>query len=338
MAGKGKIATGAGAGTDAGSKSDRGAHARAHTPGVPETGPLADIGHRVRKAHDSLSPQLRQAARYILAHPEDVALTSMRRLADHAGVKPSTMVRLARALDFDGYEALREPYRLWLRGGEGAFLARARTLQARSAGAADGGGRAALLEEMMAADIAALHEGQAPSTVQALQEARDLICSARTVYVIGLRSCYALAHLFHYAYSLVHGNAILVDGHAGAFFDPLTRAGSQDVVLSIGFRPYTCGTVEATAFAAEKGAQVIALTDSLVSPLASGAAQVIVIDTASPSYFQSLIPALGQVQALLALIVAEGGDEALRAIDRMEHEMDAFGAYWTEPKRRRRPQ
>jgi DNA-binding MurR/RpiR family transcriptional regulator len=306
------------------------------TPGIPETGPLADIAARVQRAHDALSPQLKQAARYILAHPEDVALTSMRRLADHAGVKPSTMVRLARALDFDGYESLREPYRAWLRGGEGAFLARARTLQARSPGAQDGGGRAALLQEMMAADIRALQDGLAPSNALALQTARDLICGARTVYVVGMRSCHALAHLFHYGYALVSDNAVLVDCHAGMMFDRLTRADPDDVVFSIGFRPYTCETVKATAFAAERGARVVALTDSLVSPLASGAQAAIVIDTASPSYFQSLVPALAQVQALLALIVAEGGQEALAAIDRIEHDMDAFGAYWHEPKRRRR--
>ncbi|WP_170294942.1 MurR/RpiR family transcriptional regulator [Roseospira navarrensis] len=305
-------------------------------PGVTDTGPLADIAARVQAAHDALSPQLRQAARYILAHPEDVALTSMRRLAEHAGVKPSTMVRLSRALGFDGYEALREPYRAWLRGGEGAFVARARTLQARRPGATDGPGRAALLEEMTAADVGALREGLTAANAQALQRARDLICAADTVYVVGLRSCQSLAHLFHYAYGLVRGNARLVDGRGGMLFDELVRVGPDDVVLSIGFRPYACGTVEATAFAADKGARVVALTDSLVSPLAHGAAAVVAVDTASPSYFQSLVPALAQIQALLALIVAEGGDDALGAIDRMEHELDAFGAYWTEPKRRRR--
>lgn len=305
-------------------------------PGIPETGPLADIAARIQRAHDTLSPQLRQAARYMLAHPEDVALTSMRRLADHAGVKPSTMVRLARALDFDGYEDLREPYRLWLRGGEGAFLARARTLQSRTPGPNDGDGRAALLEEMTAADIQALHDGLAPANALALQTARDLICGARTVYVVGMRSCHALAHLFHYAYSLVQDNAVLVDGHAGTLFDRLTRANAADVILTIGFRPYTADTVKVTAFAAEKGTRVVALTDSLVSPLAANAQATIIIDTASPSYLQSLVPALGQIQALLALVVAEGGEAALTAIDRTEHEMDAFGAYWHEPKRRRR--
>ncbi|MBB4287771.1 MurR/RpiR family transcriptional regulator [Roseospira goensis] len=303
-------------------------------PDAPDTGPLAEITARIRDAHGSLSPQLRQAARYVLAHPEDVALTSMRRLAEHAGVKPSTMVRLARALDYDGYESFREPYRHWLRGGEGAFVARARTLQARGRDAR--GSCAPLLDAMATADGAAIRDIVTPANAQALERARDLICGAATVYVIGMRSCYSLAHLFHYAYSLVYGNAVLVDSHACTLYDRLARIDAEDAVLAIGFRPYTRDTVQATTFAADKGARVIALTDSLVSPLAEDAAQVITVDTASPSYFQSLVPALAQVQALLALVVAAGGDDALDAITRTEQDMDTFGAYWREPKRRRR--
>jgi len=296
---------------------------------------LAEINTRIQRAHASLSPQLRQAARYVLAHPEDVALTSMRRLAEHAGVRPSTMVRLARALQFDGYESFREPYRLWLRGGESAFVARARTLQER--GRDEAGSPGTLLQEMVATDMTALRETLATTNITALRQARDLMGDARTVYVLGLRSCYALASFFHYAYSIVQGNAVLVDGHAGTLFDHLARADEADVALVMGFRPYTNECVRATGMAASRGVRIIALTDSLVSPLAEHARQVLLTDTASPSYFQSLVPALAQVQALLALIVAEGGDTALDAITKTECQLEAMDAYWHEPKRRRRP-
>jgi len=301
---------------------------------TPPTGALADMAARIRAAHPGLSAQLRQAARYVLAHPEDVALTSMRRLAQHAGVKPSTMVRLARALGFDGYESFREPYRAWIRGGEGPFLARARTLQSRSH-AADGS-CPSLLGDMTRADGAALRAVETPANAEALMRARDLIGKAETVHVMGMRSCYALAHLFHYAYSIVYANAVLVEGPAGTLYDRLGRIRRGDVLFAMGFRPYSADTVRAVDLAHSRDAAVVALTDSTVSPLAEGARQVILIDTASPSYFQSLVPAMAQVQALLALLVAAGGDEALAAITRTEQDMTAFGAYWQEPKRRRR--
>ena len=63
----------------------------------------AAVKQRLEDAFPGLSPQLRQAARFVLDRPEDVALHSMRQLASRAGVHPSTMVRLARAPDYPGY-------------------------------------------------------------------------------------------------------------------------------------------------------------------------------------------------------------------------------------------
>ena len=54
-----------------------------------------------------LSPQLRLAGRYVLDHPNEVAVLSMRALAANAQVNPPTMMRLARRLGFDGYEDFR---------------------------------------------------------------------------------------------------------------------------------------------------------------------------------------------------------------------------------------
>ena len=56
---------------------------------------------------DGMSPQLQQAARYILEHPQEVALVSMRELSRNAGVQPSTMTRLAKFLDLPGYDDIR---------------------------------------------------------------------------------------------------------------------------------------------------------------------------------------------------------------------------------------
>ena len=53
--------------------------------------------------------QVERAAAYVLDNPGEIAVNSMRTLADAAGVKPNTLVRMARAVGFDGYEDFREP-------------------------------------------------------------------------------------------------------------------------------------------------------------------------------------------------------------------------------------
>lgn len=82
-------------------------------PATGEAGPDAQsILVRLRDAFNSLSPQLRQAARYLLDRPDEVAFSSMRQIAGRAGVQPATMVRLAQRL---GYDELSEPFRNELR-------------------------------------------------------------------------------------------------------------------------------------------------------------------------------------------------------------------------------
>ena len=293
---------------------------------------VAAITQLLQSSYDGLSPQLRQAARYILAHPEEVALTSMRRVAAHAAVKPSTMVRLARAIGFEGFEDLREPYRQWLRGGEGAFEARARSLRARGAD-----GTETLLQEIDAADAANLAGASGPAVHMAVLDAADALVAARRVFVLGLRSCFSLAHYFHYTCSMVGIETRLIDGHGGTFLDALRGIGDGDVLLAFSFRPYSRETVKAVETAVEDGAEVIAVTDAAVSPLARPARHVMVVETASPNFFQSLVGPLAVTQQLLGAVVCRVGEDGLAALKDHERHLKQFDAYWQEPKRRRRP-
>ena len=87
---------------------------------------LADL----QQVYPNLSPQLRRAALYLIERPDEIAFTSMRQLAERADVQPATMVRLAQAIGFDGYETLREPFRDALREQPTGFGQRARLVAA----------------------------------------------------------------------------------------------------------------------------------------------------------------------------------------------------------------
>lgn len=290
---------------------------------------VAQVSARLQDCYESLSPQLRQAARYLLAHPEEVALTSMRRIANHAGVKPSTMVRLARAIGFDGFKEMREPYLRWLRGGEGAYEARARSLRERGAGGAED-----LAREMIAADMAALRQLNTPAAAEALTAAAEALIAARHVYVLGLRSCFGLAHYFHYTFGMVAQDCRLIDGSGGTFLETLRGIGPGDVMLAISFRPYSADTVKAVEIAVEAGAAVVAVTDSPVSPIARPARHTMIADTTSPNFFHSLVGPLALVEQLVATAVCKIGDEGLSALKEAERRLKHFDAYWEEPRRR----
>src|SRR2546421_340830 len=66
------------------------------------------IAARLKAGFEDLPRQLREAARWVVDHPTDVALLTTREQARRAKIAPATLTRLAQRLGFSGYvQALR---------------------------------------------------------------------------------------------------------------------------------------------------------------------------------------------------------------------------------------
>lgn len=283
---------------------------------------------RIEGAFAHLSPQLKQAARYVIDHPDDVALYSMRQLAAHADVHPSTMVRLARELGFDGHSQFQEPFQERLRSKpKVSYVGGARDLQARG-----GDGNAiALVTEMFETERRAFKALLDDGSPAHIHEAAEALCHARNIFAVGVRSLYPVAFYFHYASRMFTNKVHLVGGHGGTFADQLRGVGEGDVVLATSFSPYSRNSVRAVDYALDHGARVVAITDSAVSPIARGKDTLaLVVSNDSPSLFHSIVPALGVAEALVMLMIARGGTKALSALEDSEEQLNGFDAYWLE--------
>jgi len=282
---------------------------------------------QIENAYAGLSPQLKRAARHALDHPDDIALLSMRQFAAKAEVHPSTMVRLAKELGMDGYTAFQVPFQTRLRTRpEEHYSQNARSLQARATSSKD-----ALLNEMLAMEHANLDSIANDVGFDVLSTCAEYIKNARQVYVGGVRSCYPAAFYFQYACRMFESNVTLLDGRGGTFADDLRAVGEDDVLIAISYAPYSRVVVRAVEYASSRGATVIALTDSTVSPLLKvDGVTPLVVRTSSPSFFNSVVPAMSVMQALALLLLADGGEDALTELSNSETQLSAFGAYWYE--------
>lgn len=293
-----------------------------------DTTPLAD---RIVASFDALTPQVQAAARFVLEHPQDVALLSMREQARRAGVPPVTMLRLARQFGFADYQAFRQLHAAALRPGGAAFSDRAQGLQKR----ARQGGAASLSEQMEQNFARQLGSFSGRNGAEALAEAAALLERAGRVYVLGLRSCFAVAYHFAYVYGLFRDNGHLLDAAGDTGRDALRHCGPQDALLAISLAPYTRSAVEQVRFAEERQASIIALTDSPLSPIARHAAATLLVPTDGPSFFHGVTPAFAAAETLLALLAARAGDKALAAIRNAESQLGAFDTYW-HPRSKRK--
>lgn len=294
----------------------------------------ASLSDRIARAFASLPPQLQTAAQFVLDHPDDVALLSMREQARRAGVPPVTMTRLARQLGFTDYAAFRDLQANALRrpSSTSDFSHRAGRLQQQKQQSGDSV-LAAQIGWAMADHIAGSHD---EAGIAALVDAATHIEKARRVYFLGLRSCHAVAFHAHYIHGLFRDNGVLLDGAGDTGIDALRHAGPEDAMVVVSVAPYTTAAVERTAYAARRGVSVIAVTDSRVSPVAAPSCSTILIPTDTPSFFHAITPAFAAAETLVALVAARSGEQALGAIRNAEHQLDAFSTYWSRRPQRRK--
>ncbi len=287
----------------------------------------------VRRRFPELSPELQRAARWLADHPRDVGVMSMRQQARAVGVSPPTMSRLARALDFPDYPALRRAFQDALAGPTARYREQAQALQSGQRGKPTERLMGELLDAQLA-DVRATTELNDPACVEA---AVDALHGAARIGFLGVRSSFGLAYLFHYAHKLLSDNGELVTGLGGALIDQVDGFGPRDALVAITLAPYSRPTVEAVRLAHERRVTVVALTDSPLSPIGAYATHTLLFRADSLSFFHSMLGPLALVELLLARHAARGGRALLSRLARIDRQMTARQAYWrARPSRRRR--
>ena len=258
-----------------------------------------------------LPAQLQLCARYLIDHPHEVGLQSMRTLAANAEVHPNSFVRLARHLGFDGYDAMRERFRDFVRAGVGSSPDRVAWLREMDRK----GGSAAVVGSMAEACLDNLEKMFAQQSIRELEQAVDWMIEARRVYVLGLGLAYPLAYNFWYVARMGFDHFILSPRHGSLPSDDVIRMDERDCLLAMTFQPYRRDTLSAVQQAKERGARIIGVTDSSAAALCREADLGLVAPTHTPQFFQSNAAVAALLETLCALLVIRGGDAASAAVE-----------------------
>lgn len=291
-------------------------------PSPPES--LDALLEQLRTEFPNLSVQFQGGARYLLDHPRDIAIQSMRKVAANAGVQPATLVRLSQSLGFDGWQGLRELFVTAVReGGSQPYARRARKVVKDSDKASGPGKMLAEMIEVQHHNLDALLANNADT----LPRAADLLAAAPIVHVAGFRSCFPIAFTFHYIYGLFRSSVRLIRGDAGTLEMELRALNARDAVLVAGFAPYSHESLRVAQAAREAGCKVIALTDSTVAPIALEADCTLLFAIDSPSFFPSITSGVTMVEALVEQLLARKGKGAIRALEQTEGQLHRTGAY-----------
>lgn len=282
---------------------------------------VSDLEDVLVRKYARLSARLRDAADYLRAHQIDVATRSLRVISEQSGIAPATFSRLARALEFEDYEAMREVLRRALGRKSPSLSDRVAALQA----SADAEGSAPFLHrqsEACAANIRALAQ---TLDLTRLDRCVELLDKAPQVVVAGALSSRGIAEYAAYLGHYVSPRWRVLAQPGTSIAADVSDLGDGDVLLAITMAPFAASSLAAAEHAAAAGAHVVVITDTLHCPALGHAGISLVVPTGSPQFFSSYAAALVLIETLIGMLVARRGPAAQVRISRIETLGGALG-------------
>lgn len=288
----------------------------------PRTAYTGSPDDRIAAAFPGLSRSQQRLARLILDNGLFVAFAAAAALGEKAGVSAATVVRFCQALGYAGYPDLQAAVRVGLP----TYPHKVLQLE-RDRGVVAGGDVIARVFELDLQNLRrtadALERTRLTTAVAALGRASDIL-----VVGAGLSSGPAL----YLAHSLkvmgLNARAILGNGIPLALELAALTPASLLVALSV--RRYVAGTLLAMERAERIGATRIAITDSIVSPIARRAQHAFQVATDGAAHSLSLTGMLTIINALIAALSVERPHQTARALQEVDAAYRAADLVLTE--------
>lgn len=105
------------------------------------------------------------------------------------------------------------------------------------------------------------------------------------------------------------------------------RIDSNDVIVGISFPRYSTRTVKALKFASDRGATVVAITDSEMSPIHQYADYNLIAKSDMASFVDSLVAPLSLINALIVAVGIKCHETVYNNFAELEDIWDAYGIY-----------
>ncbi|MHB2263788.1 MurR/RpiR family transcriptional regulator [Aliihoeflea sp. PC F10.4] len=246
---------------------------------------------RLAAESEGLPKRLRQCADLVARAPERIAVSTVAELAQVAEVPPSALVRFCQVFGFSGFSEMQRLFRDIYAPRRPDYPTRIETLRAQGQDSPAG-----LLAEFVEAGRHSLANLAEKIDAAALETAVETMARCGTLHIAGFRRAFPVASYMAYMLekmeipSMMHGSVGQIDTHHAL------RSG--DALLAVTFAPYTPATIELAEEARRRGLPVVAITDTLTSPLRRLDCTILTVNEVDVGAFRPLAATLSLATAL----------------------------------------
>jgi len=275
---------------------------------------------RINRQYGKLSKGQKQLAAYITDNYDKAVFLTAAKLGQEVGVSESTTVRFATQLGYKGYPEFHRDLEELVRNKLNSIQRMKVTY-----GRVD---QKEILSTVLQSDIEKIKltlEHLEPTTFDL---AVETILKARTIYVIGIRSCAPIASFLSFYLNLIFDDVRLIQTSSSSeIFEQMIRIGARDVIIGISFPRYSMRTLKAMEFANNRSAKVITLTDSIHSPMNLYSSCNLIARSDMISIVDSLVAPLSMVNALVVALCMKKQKEVVGTLESMEKIWDEYQVY-----------
>ncbi|OGB68638.1 MAG: RpiR family transcriptional regulator [Burkholderiales bacterium RIFOXYC12_FULL_65_23] len=253
---------------------------------------------RITAEYEQLSKQLKVIAKYVEQHRDHIGLEGIQQVAAQCQVQPSAVVRFAKHFGFSGFSEMQAIFRAGLT----RQLAPSRNYRTRIRDVIDSGSGSLssveIAREFLAGSQAGMHELDANLDEQAFKQAVDMLRETDCIWIAASRRSFPVAVYLDYALQHTDKRVGLMSGLGSMHLGQMRSVRPGDVMIAISFAPYAEETRAAVDLAVERGARLIAITDSRMSPLVKMAEAALLVQDNSTFGFRALTSTMGLTQSL----------------------------------------
>ena len=269
-----------------------------------------NVLHTIRQQMPQFSKGQKRIAAYILEHYDKAAFMTASRLGQMVEVSESTVVRFAAQLGYEGYPEMQRDLRELIRG-KLTSIQRIQVSNDQMQGD--------LLTSVMQRDMDSLRTAIEQVDRGQFEQMVDKLLKAQHIYLLGYLNFY---------FRLIFKNVTLVQNAvAGETFEQLVQVQPGDVLLAISFPRYSKMTVNAVQYAREKGADVVAITDSTLAPLYPLASAALLVRSDMISFVDSITAPLSLLNALIVTVGQRKNEEVPETFSELERVWSQYSVF-----------
>ena len=263
----------------------------------------------IRGRMESFSRGQKRIADYILMNYDKAAFMTAGHLGRKAQVSESTVVRFASQLGYEGYPNMQRALQELVRGRD--------QMQEQD-----------VLTGVMQRDMNSIHTAIEQLDRAAFDRVVDRLLTASHIYLMGVRSSAFLAGYLNFYLHLMFKNVTLVqNAAAGEIFEQLSQIGPGDVLVGISFPRYSQMAIHAVEYARDRGADVVAITDSQMSPLYRMATVSMLVRSDMISFVDSMAAPLSLLNALIVAVGRQKNEEVSGTFSQLENVWSKYNIF-----------